>query len=257
MWKKLSNLLEQIYPFIGLLILLVGLWQILVVITNIQTYLLPSPLKVVRALGDMQWRWFYQAEATSIEIFGGFLLAASVGILLGITITWSNLLRRAILPLLVFLNSLPKIALAPLFIIWLGYGVIPNIVIAFTSAFFPVVINTATGVKEIDPNLVDFAKSLQVPKWKRFLKIRIPNALPQIFAGLKTSSTLAVIGAIVGEFVASSRGLAAVIMQAQGILATEAIFAALVWISALGLGLYGLVALTEKIFMPWTQVIEE
>ncbi|MBS3787776.1 ABC transporter permease [Candidatus Bipolaricaulota bacterium] len=256
MWNKLSKFLEQIYPFVGLLILLVGLWQMLVVITNIQSYLLPSPVRVVQALGDMQWRWFYQAEATSIEIFGGFLLAASVGILLGITITWSNILRRAILPMLVFLNSLPKIALAPLFIIWLGYGIIPNIVIAFTTAFFPVVINTAAGVVEIDPNLINFAKSLRVPKWKRFFKIRIPNALPQIFAGLKTSATLAVIGAIVGEFVASSRGLAAVIMQAQGILATEAIFAALVWISVLGLGLYGLVALTEKIFMPWAQGIE-
>lgn len=255
--NRLLKAFQQGYPFLGLMIILIVCWQLIVIVTAIKPYLLPSPLSVVRALGDMKWQWFYQGEATSIEIFGGFLLAASVGILLGVTITWAKVLRRAVLPLLVFLNSLPKIALAPLFIIWLGYGILPNIVIAFTSAFFPVVINTAVGVQEINPNLLNFAKSLQVPKWKRFLKIRIPNALPQIFGGLKISSTMAVIGAIVGEFVASTRGLAAVIMNAQGILATEAIFAALIWISILGLGLYGLVALIEKIYLPWAEVEKE
>lgn len=257
MRHKVFSFMNRIYPFIGLLVILIGAWQLLVSITKIQAYLLPSPLMVVQSLGDMKWRWFYQAEATAIEIFGGFILAASIGILLGVIITWAKVLRRAVLPLLVFLNSLPKIALAPLFIIWLGYGIVPNIFIAFTTAFFPVVINTAVGIEEIDPNLINFARTLQVPKWKRFLRIRIPNALPEIFGGLKIASTMAVIGAIVGEFVASSRGLAAVIMNAQGILATEAIFAALIWISALGLGLYGIVVLAEKLFMPWAQVVEE
>lgn len=229
-------------------------WQLVVSLGKIKPFLLPSPSAVVAALLNPKWQWFSQVGITMVEVFGGFALSAVGGIFAGIMIAWSSVTRNAVLPFLVFLNSLPKIAIAPLFIIWLGYGVLPNIVIAFISAFFPVAINTATGAGEIDADILNFARALGVPKWKVFLKIQLPNALPHIFGGLKVSTTLSVIGAIVGEFIASTKGLAAIIMNAQGVLATDAILASVVWISALGFLLYGFVVLLERLMMPWAEV---
>ena len=246
--------LRRAAPPLVLGALLILAWQLVVSLGHIKPFLLPGPGAVVATLMDSKWQWLSQASVTLLEVLGGFALAAGVGTFLGIVITWSEATRNAVLPFLVFLNSLPKIALAPLFIIWLGYGVMPNMVIAFISAFFPIAINTATGVTEVDPDMLDFARALCVPKWKVFFKIRLPNALPYIFSGLKISTTLAVIGAIVGEFIASTRGLAAIIMNAQGVLATDAILASLVWISAIGLGLFGFVALLQRLLMPWAEV---
>lgn len=244
----------KVLPSFLLLVLLVGIWQLVVTVTNIKSFLLPSPILVAATLVNMELQWGSQILTTLIEVLGGFLCAAFVGILVGVLIMWSRLIRRSVLPFLVFLNSLPKIALAPLFIIWLGYGVLPNIFIAFVSAFFPVAINTATGIGEIEPDMINLAKVWQIPRWKIFLKIRIPNASPYIFSGLKIATTMAVIGAIVGEFIASTRGLASIIMNAQAVLFTEAILASLVWISALGLGLFGLVELVQRLLMPWANI---
>jgi NitT/TauT family transport system permease protein len=252
--KKRGIWIYNILPSFLLLVLLVGIWQLIVTITEIKSFLLPSPSLVVAALVDMQWQWGRQILTTLIEILGGFLLADFVGILVGVLIMWSPLTHRSVVPFLVLLNSMPKIALAPLFIIWLGYGVIPNIFIAFITAFFPVAINTATGIGETEADMIHLARVWEVPRWKIFFKIQIPNALPYIFSGIKIAATMAVIGAIVGEFVASTEGLAAVIMNAQAVLVTEAIFASLIWISALGLGLYGLVALVQRLVMPWADI---
>lgn len=228
-------------------------WHLLVVWTGVQPWLLPSPLDVLQALSDPKWQWLEQARSTSIVVLGGFALAGVIGVLLGVLISWSDAWRQAVLPLLVFLNSLPKIAMAPLFVIWLGYGIIPNMWVAFLVAFFPVALNTAAGLSEIEEDMLDLARSLQTPKWKTFLFIRIPNALPFIFSGLKIASTQAVIGAIVAEFIAATSGLAALIMTAQASLATPAILGGLVWIAGIGLALYGLVSLAQVKLMPWSQ----
>lgn len=246
--QQIHNMLPPIVFFAGLL----GVWQLIVSVTNIKSFLLPSPISVLQTLTETKWQWGSQLLTTSIEVCGGFALAVFIGIFLGVIITWSNWARRSILPFLVFLNSLPKIAMAPLFIVWLGYGILPNIFIAFITAFFPVVINTAAGITEIEPDMIDLARVWQAPQWKVFIKIKLPYAEPYIFTGIKIATTMAVIGAIVGEFIASSRGLASVIMNAQATLATEAILAALVWISLLGLGLYGLVVLIQWLLMPWS-----
>ena len=243
--------IRKVLPPILFSAALLGIWQLIISVTDIKSFLLPSPISVLQTLIEPRWQWGRQLLTTSMEISGGFALAVFVGISLGVAITWSSWTRRSILPFLVFLNSLPKIALAPLFIVWLGYGVLPNIFIAFISAFFPIAINTATGITEIEPDMVDLARVWQAPQWKVFVKVKIPYAQPYIFTGLKIATTMAVIGAIVGEFIASSRGLASVIMNAQATLATEAILAALVWIAVLGLALYGLVVLIQWLLMPW------
>src|SRR5687767_15471274 len=158
---------------------------------------------------------------------------------------------RTVMPVLVLFNTLPKIALAPLFVLWLGYGVWPNIVIGTTIAFFPMVVNTAIGLASAEPEILDLVRTLRASRWQVFAKIRFPNAVPYIFAGLKLNATMSVIGAIVGEFVASERGLGALIITGGVPLETASIFASLILISILGLVLYGVVVVVERLVAPW------
>jgi NitT/TauT family transport system permease protein len=188
-----------------------------------------------------------------VAIFGAFLLAAVSGVLLGTLIAWSSVLGRALMPFLVFVNTLPKVAVAPLFLLWLGYGILPNMLIGALIGFFPVVINTAVGLSQIDDDMLDLGRVFNAPKWKVFAKIRIPNAYPYILSALKVTATAAVVGAIVGEFVASQRGLGYVIIASQSSMNTPLAFASLVWISVIGLVLFGAVAALSRILAPWAE----
>ena len=183
-------------------------------------------------------------------------VAGAAGVALGIAVAWSPLAARALMPFLVFVNTLPKVAVAPLFLLWLGYGILPNMLIGALIGFFPVVINTAVGLTQVDPEMLDLGRVFSAPKWKVFVKIRIPNAYPYILSALKVTATAAVVGAIVGEFVASQRGLGYVIITSQGSMNTPVAFAALVWISAVGLALYGAVVLAARWIAPWAEAID-
>jgi NitT/TauT family transport system permease protein len=205
------------------------------------------------AIWNPALRWPTSIAITAQEILGGFAISAVAGIGLGILIGWTPTLSRTLLPFLVAFNILPKVAIAPLFIIYLGYGVVPNMVIAATIGFFPVVITTATGLAQIDSDWMDLARSLGAPKWKVFLRLRIPNALPQIISGLKVSSTLAVVGAVIGEFIASQGGLGNLMISTQVNLNTALAFASLFWISVLGLGLYWAIDIVGRLWVPWAQ----
>jgi len=155
------------------------------------------------------------------------------------------------LPLFIFINSLPIIAIAPIILLWFGYGILTNVLIAFLVSFFPVVINSATGLNEVDKELLDLVRYLHASKWQVFTKIQFPNALPYIFTGLKICSTMCVVGAIVAEFIASDRGLGYIIINSQFTMDTPPIFASLILVSLMGFGLFGLVSVVEKILMPW------
>ena len=188
---------------------------------------------------------------TTVEILGGFVLAGAAGVTLGGAIAWSATIARALVPFLVVVNTLPKVAVAPLFLLWLGYGIVPNVLIAALIGFFPVVINTAVGLTQVDDELLDLGRVFGAPAWKVFVKIRLPNALPYVLSALKITATAAVVGAIVGEFVASQAGLGTVIVNAQTNLNTPVAFAALLWISIIGLALYGAVDLAARRWAPW------
>jgi NitT/TauT family transport system permease protein len=228
-------------------------WQIAVWALHPPAYVLPAPRAVWDAIWNPALHWPMSILITVEEILGGFALSAVTGIGLGIVIAWTPVLERTILPFLVVFNILPKVALAPLFIIYLGYGVLPNMVIAAMIGFFPVVINTATGLRDVDRDWIDMARSLQAPKWKIFLRLRIPQALPHIVSGLKVSSTLVVVGAVIGEFIASQGGLGNVEISTQVSLNTALTFASLFWLSAVGLALYWTVDAAAWMAMPWAR----
>ncbi len=192
-------------------------------------------MSVWNALWHGEIAWGQHLWTTTVEIIGAFFMAAIVGVALGVAIAWSPLLANALVPFLVFVNTLPKVAVAPLFLIWMGYGIFLNMLMGALIGFFPVVINTAVGLCQVEPDMLDLGRVFNAPKWKIFVKIRIPNALPYILSALKITATAAVVGAIVGEFVASQRGLGYVIVATQSSTNTSVAFAALVWISVVGL----------------------
>ena len=228
-------------------------WQLAVDLLQVKQYILPSPWSALQALDRPNYRWPANFLTTLYAVLGAFVLSAVLGIALAVAIVWNGLLMRTLMPVLVLFNTLPKIALAPLFVLWLGYGVWPNIIIGTTIAFFPMVVNTAIGLASAEPEILDLVRSLRASRWQVFTKIRFPNAVPYIFAGLKLNATMSVTGAIVGEFVASELGLGALIISAGVTLETQTIFASLMLISLLGLALYGLVVLAEQLVAPWAQ----
>jgi NitT/TauT family transport system permease protein len=233
-----------------------ALWQIAASAFGIREYLLPGPLAVLRALSFSEIPWLTHLTVTTLEIVGAFVLAGGVGVALGIAVAWSPLLARTLVPFLVFVNTLPKVAVAPLFLLWLGYGIVPNMLIGALIGFFPVVINTAVGLGQVDEDMLDLGRVFNAPKWKVFAKIRIPNALPYILSALKVTATAAVVGAVVGEFVASQKGLGYVIVTTQASMNTPVAFGALVWISVVGLVVYGAVVLAARLVAPWAEVTD-
>ncbi len=229
------------------------LWQLAVDLLQVKEYILPSPLAALKALDRPSYQWPANFLITMYAVLGAFVLSAVLGVALAVLIVWDRLLLRTVMPVLVLFNTLPKIALAPLFILWLGYGIWPNIVIGTTIAFFPMVVNTAIGLASAEPEILDLVRSLRASRWQVFAKIRFPNAVPYIFAGLKLNATMSVTGAIVGEFVASELGLGSLIITGGVTLETPSIFASLLLIAALGLALYGLVVALELLMAPWGQ----
>ena len=248
---KTQALIRQYWPTAALFVGLIAIWQLAVSTTGIREYLLPAPLSVWNAMWHGDIAWEQHLWVTTWEIIGAFLMAGIVGVALGVAIAWSPLLANALVPFLVFVNTLPKVAIAPLFLIWMGYGIFPNMLMGALIGFFPVVINTAVGLSQVEADMLDLGRVFNAPKWKVFLKIRVPNAYPYILSALKVTATAAVVGAIVGEFVASQRGLGYVIITTQSSMNTPVAFAALVWISVLGLVLFGFVALLSRLLVPW------
>lgn len=235
----------------SLIILLIVVWQLVVSIFHPPAFLLPAPADVWSSIWNGNLRWPTQIWITLQESVGGFALAVVTGLSLGILIAWSEILSRTVLPFLVVFNTLPKVAIAPLFIIYLGFGVFPNMVTAATIAFFPIVINTSIGLMQTDEDLIDLARSLNAPKWKIFLRLRLPNATPYILSALKVSTTMAVTGAMVGEFVASQGGLGNLLIATQVSLQMDIAFASLFWLVVIGLALYYIVDFAGRLLFPW------
>ncbi len=225
------------------------LWQVSVDAFHVPKFILPSPLAAAATLGSAKYAWLSNLAVTAAEILGGFALGAAVGVTLAVWFCWSPLSALLLLPLFVTLNMIPKVALGPLVIVWFSYGIFPNILIAFSICFFPILLTTARGMREVEPDLLDLVKSLRGSRWTLFRKIQLPGALPYVFSGMKVGAILAVAGAIVGEFIASDRGLGYLMIQVQSSLDTPAMVMAVVLLTILGVALYGLVLGLERLFV--------
>ncbi|MBS7741514.1 MAG: ABC transporter permease [Chelatococcus sp.] len=242
-WRSLGR--AGVIVAVHLAVLL--LWQWAVDWFAIPAFILPSPVATLATLGSDQYAWGSNTLVTAAEIFGGYGLAVFIGVALALLFSWSRWLTLIFLPLFVTLNMIPKVALGPLFIVWFSYGIVPNILIAFSICFFPILLTTARGLGEVDPDLLDLVRSLKGTRWQLFRKIQLPGALPYVFSGMKVGAILAVAGAVVGEFIASERGLGYLMIQVQSSLDTPAMLMAVILLTLLGILLYGLVLLLERL----------
>jgi len=227
------------------------LWQLAVTIFPIPSYLLPSPLEIGSVMVSRFELQTTHALVTVREILLGFALAVLIGVPLAVAITFLPLFEKLFYPILVATQAIPKVAVAPLFLVWFGFGEAPKVAMASVIAVFPIIIDTAVGLRAIDPDMVRLAKSMRAGSLKTFWKVRLPIALPSIFAGLKMAMTFAVIGAVVGEFVAGQSGLGYLIQAATGSLQTEVAFASIVYLSFIGIVLFFIVEAFERFFVPW------
>ncbi len=227
------------------------LWEAGVRALQVKPIILPPPSAVFADLFSAPGWYLGHAWYTLIVTLGGFALAVLVGVLLAVLIVESRLLDKSIYALIVALNSVPKVAVAPLFVIWLGTGAEPKVAIAFLIAVFAIVIDAVLGLKSVPPDILDLARSLRGGRLATLWRIRFPCALPSLFAGMKVAISLALVGAIVGEFVSSQRGLGYVILSAQGMFDTARVFAAILVLAAMGVALFWLIAFLERLAIPW------
>ena len=234
-----------------LVVMLIVLWDLLIRLFKIPPYLIPNPLSVAKQLvaeWPMLWR---ETLPTLYATLGGFAFSALIGVPIAMWIAYSRVIESFVYPLLVFSQSIPKVAIAPLFVVWFGFGLVPKVIAAFLLGFFPVVVSTVQGFKSVEGDVIDLARSMGANPLKIFLKFRLPHALPAIFSGLKVSVTLAVVGAVVGEFVGSNSGLGYVLQKANGTFDLPLMFAALVILSMIGVLLFLALELIERWLMPW------
>lgn len=233
------------------IVLFLGVWEVLCRVLDVKTYLLPTPSRIWEELVRQGPSLVEHTWITTYEMLLGFGLAAVVGIGLAVLIVSSPLFDRSVMPVLIFSQTVPKIAIAPLFIVWFGFGPTAKVLVAFLICFFPIVIDTAIGLRSVSPDMLNLARSMGASWWDIFLKIRLPTALPYIFGGLKVAITLAVVGAVVGEFVGSTKGLGYVLLKANGELQTPLLFAAIAILTAIGILFYYLLEAAERLAIPW------
>jgi NitT/TauT family transport system permease protein len=237
-------------PVVLLLACLV-LWWVITAAELVEAYLVPSPAKTLQVMGDKAGYIWHHTWITTYETLLGFVIAAIVGVLAAVLMVYSSSIERTLYPVLLFAQVIPKVAIAPLLVVWLGFGLAPKVVVAVLIAFFPVVISMVTGLKAVDPEMIQLSATMGAGPLQTFSKIRFPASLPHLFSGLKVAVTLAVTGAVVGEFVGANEGLGYVIQQANGNLDTPMLFAGLLVMSLIGVVLFVLVEFAEKLLLPW------
>jgi NitT/TauT family transport system permease protein len=238
------------YPLLGLLLVLVA-WALACWLVSIPTVVLPSPDKVLLAMVTRGDLLLSESLITLKETLFGFVLALAVGLPLAVAVANSRPLNLMFYPLLIALQSVPKVALAPIVLVWFGTGMESKLAIVWLVAFFPIIVDTVAGLRSTPRELLEFADSLKATRAQIFLKVQFPAALPFVITGAKVAITLAVIGAVIGEFIGSSEGLGFLLLSATSQLNTPLAFAALFALAALGILVYLLVELAERLMAPW------
>ena len=247
---KIATLAEWVIP--GLIILgLVVVWEVCVRTMSIPAWQLPPPSAILVELVasiDLLWQ---HTVVTVLEIVIGFAISLVVGLVLSAGIAYSSLLQRSIYPIVISSQTVPIIAIAPLLLIWVGYGLAPKVIIVAIICFYPIVVNTVDGLKAIDPDMVNMMRALGATKFEVFRKLQIPTALPFIFSGIKISISVSVIAAVIGEWVGASEGLGYLIIYSQPLFLTSRVFAAILILAVLGVSLFVIAVLCERLSMPW------
>lgn len=234
-----------------LLVALLALWELTVWLGVLPSYTLAAPSDIVTYISANTDKLFRHTGVTVREMLGGFALGVTLGILFGVLTTQFRVVENALLPLLVVTQTIPSVAIAPLLVLLLGFGMMPKIILAAIISFFPVLINTIAGLRSLDEDAVDLSRVLRVSRVQFLRRFAIPAALPYIFAGARVAATLSLIGAVVGEFVTANAGLGYLVLQGSNNFDAEQVFATIVFLAALGIAAFTSVRVVERLLVPW------
>lgn len=246
-WAHAASLRDALLAFV----VLCALWEAGARAGLYPPYILPAPSAIALRLTETAGLLWGHMLVTVAAILGGFALAVVVGVVLAAAIVFVPFVDRAVYPWLVVVQVVPKVALGPLLVIWLGFGLMPKVLIALLIAFFPIMIDTVVGMRSVERDSVFLMRSMGASRANIFFRLRLPHALPHLFGALKVAITLATVGAIVGEFIGADRGLGYVLIFANGSLDTTLMFAALIWITVVALLLYAAVGGVERVLLRW------
>ena len=242
--------LRRLTPIAGIAVFL-AIWQIGVVVYQVPAYLLPPPTMIAQTFVDEFPRLLRHGWITTYEMLGGYALAVAIAIPLAIAITSSKRFDEFVMPTMLFFQVVPEVAIAPLFLVWFGVGTTPKVLVAFLISFFPIVIDAAVGLRSMSPEMNDLARSMGASRMQVFAQFRLPTSLPYLFSGLKVAATLAIAGAVVGEFVGADKGLGYLLLTTNSNMETSLMFATIVALTIIGLAFFYLVEFVESLLIPW------
>jgi NitT/TauT family transport system permease protein len=245
-----AGLLRRLTPVAGVLLFL-AIWQIGVAVYKVPSYLLPPPTQIAETFISEFPRLLRHGWITTYEMLLGYALAVGIALPLAIAITSSKRFDEFVMPTMLFFQVIPKVAIAPLFLVWFGVGALPKILVAFLISFFPIVIDAAVGLRSMSPEMADLARSMGSTRMQVFTQFRLPTSLPYLFSGLKVAATLAIAGAVVGEFVGADSGLGYLLLVTNSNMETSLMFATIVALTIIGLAFFYLVEFVEALLIPW------
>jgi len=248
--KKSENIGSKLAPIIfGVLLLII--WQVVVTAGGIEKYIMPAPTDVIKVLVTEFKTMIPHILATLYEGMVGFLIAIVLSIILAIIMDRFSLVKKALYPVLVISQTIPTVALAPLFIIWFGFGALPKIIVVVIVCFFPIVISIVDGLEGVDKDLINHFKLMGASKLKIFLHLKLPYGMINFFSGMRIAATYSIMGAVIGEWLGGDKGLGVYMTRARSAYALDKMFAAIVIIVVISMAIFLLVSLMEKVFTPW------
>lgn len=247
---------DIVYPGMAVALFLL-FWHLAVVAFRLPPSFLPSPVTAFSKVFRSYDTFVTHGLVTVTEILGGFGLSVVVGVATAFVMAWSRTLDKTISPILVFLQTIPSISVAPLLIIWFGFSMTPKIIVSFLMAYFPIVIATLAGMNAVETDMIDLVRSMSGSKWQIFRKGRLPNSLPYFFSGAKVAVAFATSGAIVGEYLGSDHGLGYLIVVANSDANSELLFGTVIVVSAIGVSFFWLIRRVENICIPWHVAFRE
>ena len=255
--KSLDRAIRRWLPAFLIVLAILALWEGCVHLFDVQSWLLPAPSAIAVALfqdAGLLWR---HTRATLSEIIIGFAVALACGVLLATAIGMSRVLERALYPFIIASQTIPIIVIAPMLLIWVGYGLAPKVIVVALISFFPIVVNMVDGLKSVDRDMVNLMRTLGATRKQIFFKVQAPTSLPYLFSGVRVAIAVSVIGAVIGEWVGSSEGLGYLMLRSKPQFLTERVFASIVILSALGIGLFAMVGIVERLAIPWRRPVSE
>lgn len=250
-WLRFENMIKESYPGILSVFSVIVIWELLVRIFKIPDYILPAPSVAIVTLFEY-WDYIWlNMKTTLYEIGVGFGTTVLISIPIATLISYSKTFEKTLYPFMVFIQLIPKVAIGPLFVVWFGFGQMPKILMVFLLSFFPLLMDTVAGLKSLNGRLYYMARTMSESEWKFYWKIKLPNALPHIFSGLKTSVSMATVGAVVAEFLGSDSGLGYLLLRANGDINTKLLFAIIIVLCLMGMVFFLIIEFIERKAIPW------